>query len=90
MINIHVKVIYGDHEIPWQDQEYHDGRIDAFKFKATWILKQARSYYSVEIEAAYYPQNRKFKITNIEPEKEKFRVEKLLSEDTQFRKEYLL
>lgn len=62
MINVEVKVVYGDFMIPENEQEYHDNRIDNFKWEFADIIKNLRIDMSVRliIKCEYSPETRKF------------------------------
>lgn len=62
-------VIKSDYEIPYQDQDYHDNRVELFKFQfSQWLDKSKIQYTGVMfINCIYNPQTRLFEIVKFEP-----------------------
>lgn len=63
-MNIGVKTVYGDYEVPDNEVEFHDWRIDVFKRTLPDLFLQQGFHVTTTpvIEAEYYPEKRKFKI----------------------------
>lgn len=91
MIHIDVNIVFGDYEIPHQDQEYHEHIIKAFKGNLHSIVKAYPQQITtpIAIECEYYPQKRKFKITSI-GRAHKTRLDYTLGMNDKFVKQYLL
>lgn len=91
MIAVHVKVIYGDYEIHYSEQEYHDNRIEDFKFILGQHIRKSGFWLTsiVDVYTEYYPEKRKFKIINY-TNRFKLAIENALQNNKQFCREYLL
>lgn len=90
MIEIEVKTVYGDYEIPYQEQEYHDMRVDYFKGQLYTLLKNypQQIIRRLIVDCEYYPAKRKFKITSVTRE-HKTRLDYTLNTNPQFVREFL-
>lgn len=90
MIEICVKIIFGDYTIDWQEQEYHEERISSFK----WAFKKAIEGYGSQairpltVDCEYYPAKQKFKIVGFTTEHQ-IRIERQLDMNPNFVREYL-
>jgi hypothetical protein len=64
MIDVDVKIVYGDYMLSDDEQEWHDERVSTFKWQLADIIKSLRIDMSVRlvIDCEYYPETRKFKI----------------------------
>lgn len=91
MIDVAVKIVYNDYSIPWQEQEYHEERIDTFKFQFAWNFKNQGFQMStiLVVECEYYPENRKFKIISFSKNYRRS-VDRTLEMSKEFVKEYLI
>lgn len=63
MISVSVKPVYGDYEIHYTEQEYHDHLIETFIGVFERLLRNhVSTVMPLDVECEYYPDKRKFKI----------------------------
>lgn len=91
MVTVHVRIIYGDYEIHYSEQEYHDNRIEDFKFNLGQHIRRSGFWLTsfVDVYTEYYPEKQKFKITDY-TKRFSLAIENALKNNREFCREYLL
>jgi len=90
-MDISVKTIYGDYEVPDHETDFHEYWIDQFKYGLDKLFRLQGWQVTTTpiVETEYYPEKRKFKIIRMS-KGYRTAIGRTLEVNTEFTKQYII